>query len=239
MKKLIFLPFFLFTLGYAQNETSEWYFGIQLGAGSSYRTLDPQNEAAALVVSFRNESEVPIIGQNGGLVIGRKLNDHFWFESGVQFSRLGLVERVQVDTLTGSSIPGFPPPASPMSGELSMFDLFYHVNIPLLVKAYTNTGKFRGFFFLGPQVNISVVEQLRSVFVSENGVAIFEDDLQANFNPLIISLIGGGGFSSQFHENFSLEARFLARRDITPVADEPVRQQMHYVAGNLGVLFHF
>jgi hypothetical protein len=239
MKTLLLIPVFLFSLLFAQTESSKWYLGLQSGAGHTFRTLDPTDEAAAIVAEVRNSEEFPIIGMNGGIVFGRNMTGNLWFESGLQMSLLGHVFKANIDSSSFPS-PPFPPPSNPsFTGELNRYNHFYHLNIPLLFKLYTNKGKVRGFFFYGPQVNLRLAERSRSVLTYDNGEGIIVTDLNANFNTLILSLVGGGGISFNPAERFSIELRGFARRDITPVADEPIRQQSFYVAGNLGGVFHF
>ena len=231
MKALLIIPIFLFSLLFAQTESSKWYLGLQGGAGQSFRTLEPTSEDEIILIDILNGAESPITGMNGGLVLGRKITDHIWLESGIQVSRLGKMIYSKRDSqIVDPALPD----------ETKFIDLYYHLNIPLLLKAYTNRGKFRGLLFYGGQFNFKLDYDDKRVEIFYDGFNRFSvSNLSGDFHPVVLSLVGGAGVSFNPHERFSIEGRFLARRDITPIADAPIRQKMHYVAGNIIGAFHF
>jgi hypothetical protein len=155
MMKLVHLPVLLLFPLFAHSQgpaptSSRWSVGVMGTSAMTHRTLlnKDGSDQSDMIISLRDDAEVPRFGYGGKLMIARHLDDRWTIGIGVSYMRFGYQSDYEVSDLTFGDLidprRGFiystttVPPTS-----FRYIDDYQYIGIPLEVQRSWGTKRFR------------------------------------------------------------------------------------------------
>lgn len=235
MKNLsIYLILLISLSSYGQDKTNpRFQIGVNFSSDICYRNLESTDGSSTsnIIVSQRDEREIPKFGFTTGLNVCFELNDNFALESGIQYSKKG-DQTKYLGVNFGQLPPSFPE-------QVKYIYDYNYMDIPLRlnytfgkrkVRFLTSVGVTANIFLNYKQTNIAVYSDRTEKKVSEQTF----DFERINISPTI-----SAGIDYKINDKMSLRIESIFRYGVLKIIDAPVAAYLYNGGINIGYYIGF
>jgi len=207
--------------------------GMVVSPDYCFRTLknNDGSEYSNLLISARNEREIPKFGYTAGINVCYNINSNIGIESGIQYSNKGYQTKNLV------AIFGVPGQFEPIESKFK-YD-FHCIDIPLKLNFAAGTGNVRFISSLGITTNIFVKEtQIFYVYFPGN-TDINSGPTGFNYNNVNISPTVSVGIDYKIKDRMNLRIEPAFRYTILKIIDSPITGYLYSGGINIGYYIGF
>ena len=216
-------------------QSGAWkYVGAFISTDLAFRTLSNNDgsQTSDDIIESRNEREVCKFGYTAGLTYGFTYNRKLGFETGFQYANMGYQtnrnELVFGDLIDprrgfGHSASG---PNTPTHARL--VDHFEYVGIPIALKYWSGTEKWRFSASLGASANYLIKASSTLVLYYENETPERSNQTSpTDYEKFNITPFVGAGVEYQLNERMSLNVMPTVRYGVLNIIDAPITPKLY------------
>lgn len=210
----------------------ELFIGINFSPDYCFRTLtNGLGPFGDSIIKFRNNYEIPKFGYTFGLNLSYKINNHFYFETGLQYSNKGYQTKLyHVDWVTQQ------PERLPDKMQFFYNDIY--LDIPAIVNYVLINKRFQWLIGFGITANLFIRETQNTTYEYLDGtIDKFFQVNQSPFGSIALSAVVSTGLSYKINEKMKIQMEPTFRYGLPGMTTSPISASLWSAGLNISYFY--